>query len=90
MPNRITLEIGTDIIIQPIKGTAPQIRAAILRYAIQDGIDTNGKAATEIGADVLKSLLKIVRDGSLGRQRIDLLAAQQEAMEAQLASDNDL
>lgn len=90
MPNQLSLQVGANTLTVPIKGTVAQINAAILRYAVQEGIDPSGKTATEIGVSVLTILLKTVRDGSLDRQRADLLAAQQAAMEATLAADNDL
>jgi hypothetical protein len=39
---------------------------------------------------VLRALLRIVRDGSLDQQRMEALAAQQAALEATLAADNEL
>lgn len=90
MPNQLTLTIGANTVTVPIKGSNAAVNAAILRYAIQTGLDVAGKTATEIGADVLKSLIKIVADRSLDRQRIDLLAAQQATIDATLLQDNDL
>ncbi len=90
MANELSLTIGTGTIAAPIKGTAPQIRAAIKRFAVHRGITTEGRTDAQIATDVLTLLLKIVKDDSLERHRIDLLQAQQEAMTAVLNAENDL
>lgn len=90
MPNQLTLTIGANTATIPIKGTNAAINAAILRYAIQKGIPTDGKTPAEIGALVLTSLLRYVRDTSVDRQRVELLAANAAALDATLAQDNDL
>lgn len=86
----LSLTIGAGTISVPIKGTAVQIRAAVKRYALQRGIATEGRTDADIGTDVLRALLKIVKDGSLDRHRIELLQAQQDAMNSTLETENDL
>lgn len=74
----------------PLKLTNAQLRAAIRRYALTKGIPVESLTEAEIGMAVLKSLAKSVRDGSLGQQRRDALLAQQAALEATLALENDI
>lgn len=90
MANSLSLTIGANTVTVPVKGSVGQVNAAILRYATQKGIDTAGKTANEIGTAVLVDLLRHVKDTSIDRQRVELLQAQQAALEAQIATDNDL
>lgn len=90
MANNISMTIGVNTVTVPIKGTNAKLNAAILRYATHKGIPTDGRTPLEIGTDVLTSLLKIMAEISRDRQRVELLAAQQEALEATIALDNDL
>jgi hypothetical protein len=90
MPGRLILEIASTQISIPIKGTAAQIRAAVRRYALSKNMAVDAMTDTQIGEAVLRALLKIVRDGSIDRQRAEANQAQQAALEATLAADNDL
>jgi hypothetical protein len=90
MANQLSLTIGATTISVPINLTAQQTRAVIRRYAIQRGIDTDGRTEIEIAEDVLRSLKKYVADHSLDRQRMELLETQRATMEETLTADNDL
>lgn len=90
MANNISLTIGAQTYTVPIKLTNAQLRAALLRYAHQRGIRTDGRTEQQIAEAVLRSLLKYVRDNSIDRQRAELLDAQRTAIEATINSDNDL
>lgn len=90
MPNRLMLEVGAETLIVPIKGTAAQIRAAVKRYAVQKSIAVDGRTPSEIGTDVLISLLKYLRDTSTDRHRIERMAEVSAAIEVEISAENDL
>lgn len=90
MPQALTLSVGTANITVPIKLTATQTRVVIRRYAIQQGIAVEGRTDAQIAEDVLRSLLKYVRDKSLDRQRQEEVATLLAQLESTLQSDNDL
>lgn len=90
MPGTLAITVGVTNLSIPIKGTNAQINAALKRFAIQRGLATEGRTAAEIGTDVLTEILKTVKDGSIDRQRAELLQAQQAALDATLLLDNDL
>lgn len=90
MPNRIILEVGANTVTIPLKGSNASINAAIKRYALWKGIEVEGRTATQIGEDVLRSLVKIVKSGSMDRQRLELLDVGKAALEVTVATDNDI
>lgn len=90
MAGTLSLTVGTATATVPIRGTNAQINAAIRRYALAKGIEVEGRSATQVGEDVLRSLLRHVRDVSIDQQRLELLAAQAAEREAQIGADNDI
>ena len=90
MANNISVTIGAQTYTVPIKLTNAQLRAALLRYAVQRGIRTEGRTEQQIAEAVLRSLLKYVGDNSTDRQRAELLEAQRATIEATIKSDNEL
>lgn len=90
MPNNISISLGQNTYTVPIKLTIAQTRAVILRYAVQRGIRTEVRTEQQIAEAVLRSLLKVVRDNSIDRQRTEQLDLQRATIEALLVSDNDL
>lgn len=91
MPGTLSLQVGTAQPVSiPLKLANTQIRAAIRRYALSRNMPVETMTEVQIGEAVLRSLAKIVRDGSIDYQRRDALLAQQAALEVTLAADNDL
>lgn len=90
MAGQLSLTIGTATVSVPIKGSNALITAAVKRYAIQKGILVEGRTASEIGEDVLVSLLKYLRDTSTDRHRTEKIAEVGVAIEAEIALENDL
>jgi hypothetical protein len=90
MPNELALTLGQTTVRVPIKLTALQARAVLRRYALRRGMQTEGRTEVQVAEDVLRALLRIVRDTAIDQQRMEALAAQQAALEATLQSDNDL
>lgn len=90
MAGNISLTVGTTTVSVTIKGTNANINAAIKRYAVQRGIEVESRTANDIGTDVLRSLLRIMRDGSIDRHRSELVDAQLETINVTVSSENDL
>lgn len=88
--SEISLTIGTVTASVPIKLTNVQANAVLRRYAINSGIAVEGRTAAQIGVDVLKSLLRHVRESARSSQRSELLLAQLAQIESAIAADNDL
>jgi hypothetical protein len=87
---QLALTIGAGTVTVEIRATDAQTRAAMRRYAEVRGLTLAGRTNAQIAEDVLRSLLKIVADASMGQQREELLAAQRAALETQLNAENDL
>lgn len=90
MANQLALTVGTETYTIPIKTTNAKTKAIILRYAVQKGMVTDGRTDQQIAEAVLRSLLKYVSDGSLDRQREELMAVQRASIEETLKTDNTM
>ena len=90
MANQLSLTIGQNTIPIPLKLTAVQIRAVLRRYCLQTGISIEGRTEVEIVEDVLRSLKKVIADGSLDRHRAELIQAQRDTIESTVSLENDI
>lgn len=88
--SNLSLTIGANTVSVPITLSNAQANAVLRRYAINSGIAVDGRTAAQIGTDVLRSLLRHVKQVSSNHQRGELMATQLATLEAQIATDNDL
>jgi hypothetical protein len=90
MANSISITLGTTTISVPIRGTIVQVRAVLKRYAKSRGIPVNTLTDVQIGEEVLRALVRTIRDGSMTEQRNEIFTGQQAQLEQQLNTDNDI
>lgn len=90
MSNNLSLTIGQNTATVPIKLSNAQANAVLLRYCAVKGIPTEGRTPAQIGDDVLRSLMRYVRDVSLDQHRAELLAQQRAELEESINAANDL
>lgn len=90
MAGSLTLTIGTSSVSIPLKLTNAKLRAAVQRYALENFIQVEGRTEQDVARDVLRVMLRELREGSIRRQRSEYVAQQQAAFEATLLEDNDV
>lgn len=89
MAGSLSLTVGANTSTVPINATNANINAAILRYCVAKGLDTEGKTAVQIGEMVLTHILKTVRDVSIDRQRAEELGLVNQTIETKVQAENN-
>lgn len=90
MPGSLSLTVGAVNASIPLSGTNATINNVILRFLKARGVVTDGLSAVQVGEAALTQIKKIVLDHSIDQQRQDEIRNQQIALEAQIATDNNI